>query len=321
MCPACMATVALLVGSAVSSGGVAALVVSKLRGKGTGQRPSGEDESNEGNGGEATETDGSNRNQESKKEDRVMNQSAIEHPKVVTQTEWIAARKELLAKEKSLTRQRDALAEERRKLPWVKVEKNYVFETPGGKKTLAELFGGASQMAIYHFMLGPDWEQGCPSCSLLADHFDNLGIHLAQRDVKLTIVSRAPLSKIETFKKRMGWKFPWASSLGSEFNFDFGVSVTKEDAAKEQIYNYAPTKFPSEERPGMSIFYKNAKGEVFHTYSVYARGLEDFMSIYAILDRVPKGRDEAGLPHGMAWVRHHDRYPESNVAEVKAAKT
>jgi predicted dithiol-disulfide oxidoreductase (DUF899 family) len=250
-----------------------------------------------------------------------MSQSKVEQPKVVSEAEWIAARKELLAKEKNLTRQRDALAEERSKLPWVKVDKKYVFETASGKKTLADLFGGKSQLAIYHFMFGPDWEQGCPSCSLLGDHMDGLAVHLLQRDVRLMIVSRAPLAKIDDFKKRMGWKFPWASSYGSDFNFDFGVSVAKEDAAKEHIYNYAPTKFPSEERPGMSIFYKNANGEVFHTYSVYARGLEDYMGMYAILDRVPKGRDEAGLPHGMAWVRHHDRYPESNIVEVKSAKT
>ena len=249
-----------------------------------------------------------------------MNESAVENPKVVSQAEWIAARKELLAKEKNLTRQRDALAEERRKLPWVKVDKNYVFETASGNKSLADLFGGKSQLAIYHFMFGPEWEQGCPSCSLIGDHLDNLGIHLAQRDVRLMIVSRAPLAKIDEFKKRMGWKFPWVSSHGSEFNFDFGVSVAKEDMGKEIVYNYVPSKFPSEERPGMSVFYKNANGAVFHTYSMYGRGLEDFMGMYMILDRVPKGRDEAGLPHGMAWVRHHDRYPESNVVEVKAAK-
>lgn len=244
-----------------------------------------------------------------------------EHPKVVSREEWVNARKELLVKEKALTRQRDAVAEERLKLPWVKVEKKYAFEAAAGKKTLAELFAGKSQLAIYHFMFGPDWEQGCPSCSLLADHFDNLAIHLAQRDVRFTIISRAPLAKIDEFKKRMGWKFPWVSSHGSDFNADFHVSVPKEGAGKEHIYNYVLTRFPSEERPGMSIFYKNAKGEVFHTYSVYGRGLEDFMSVYAILDRVPKGRDEAGLPHGMAWVRHHDRYPESNMVEVKTART
>jgi len=165
-----------------------------------------------------------------------MSQSTVDHPKVVSQAEWVAARKELLAKEKSLTRQRDALAEERNKLPWVKVDKKYEFETAGGKKTLAELFGGASQLAIYHFMFGPDWEQGCPSCSLLGDHMDGMGIHLAQRDVKLTMVSRAPLAKIEAFQKRMGWKFPWASSYGSEFNFDYGVSVPKEEVGEEHLF-------------------------------------------------------------------------------------
>lgn len=250
-----------------------------------------------------------------------MNERTVDHPRIVTQEEWVKARKELLVKEKALTRQRDALVEERLKLPWVKVEKKYAFEAAAGKKTLAELFAGKSQLAIYHFMFGPEWEQGCPSCSLLADHFDNLAIHLAQRDVRFTIISRAPLAKIDEFKKRMGWKFPWVSSQDSDFNADFHVSVPKEEAAKEHMYNYVLTRFPSEERPGMSIFYKNAKGEVFHTYSVYGRGLEDFMSVYAILDRVPKGRDEAALPHGMAWVRHHDRYPESNMVEVKTART
>src|SRR5260370_36975394 len=249
----------------------------------------------------------------------VMSQRTVEQPKIVSQAEWIAARKELLAKEKNLTRQRDALAEERRKLPSVKVDKKYEFETAGGKKTLADLFGGKSQLAIYHFMLGPDWEQGCPSCSLLGDHMDGMAIHLAQRDVRLTIVSRAPLVKIEEFKKRMGWKFRWASSFGSDFNFDYGVSVAKEDMGKELIYNYNPSKCPSDERPGMSVFYKNANGEVFHTYSMYARGLEDLLGLYAILDRVPKERDEAGVPAGMAGGRHHDPVAAGTVAEDGAA--
>ena len=238
-----------------------------------------------------------------------MSASTVEHPKVVSAAEWIEARKELLAKEKALTRQRDALAQERLQLPWLKVEKNYEFDTPAGK----------NQLAIYHFMLGPDWEAGCPSCSLVTDQMDPMAIHLAQRDVRLVLVSHAPLAKIEEFKKRMGWKLPWASSFGSDFNFDYGVSVKKEDKDKESTYNYALMKFPSEERPGMSIFYKNANGEIFHTFSVYGRGLEDFMGLYAILDRVPKGRDEGAK--GMSWVRHHDRYPESNIVEVKAAKT
>jgi predicted dithiol-disulfide oxidoreductase (DUF899 family) len=249
-----------------------------------------------------------------------MSQSTIENPKVVSQEEWVEARKVLLVKEKNLTRQRDALAEERLRFPWLKVEKNYMFDTPAGKKPLADLFGGKNQLVIYHFMLGPDWEAGCPSCSLITDQMDPMAIHLAQRDVRLVLMSHAPLAKIEEFKKRMGWKLPWASSFGSDFNFDYEVSVKKEDKDKESTYNYAVTKFPSEERPGMSIFYKNAKSEVFHTFSVYGRGLEDFMGLYAILDRVPKGRDEEGLPHGMAWVRHHDRYPESNIVEVKSAK-
>jgi predicted dithiol-disulfide oxidoreductase (DUF899 family) len=254
-----------------------------------------------------------------RKGEEIMTQSTVENPKVVTRDEWIAARKELLAKEKALTRQRDALAHERLQFPWLKVEKNYVFDTPVGKKPLADLFGGKNQLVIYHFMLGADWEAGCPSCSLLTDQMDPMAIHLAQRDVRLMLVSHAPLAKIEEFKKRMGWRLPWASSFGSDFNFDYEVSVKKEDTGKESIYNYALTKFPSEERPGMSIFYKNANGEIFHTFSVYGRGLEDFMGIYAILDRVPKGRDEG--TKGMSWVRHHDKYPESNIVEVKAAKT
>ena len=249
-----------------------------------------------------------------------MSERTVDNPKVVSRDEWVEARKELLVKEKALTRQRDALVAERQKLPWVKVEKNYVFETASGKKSLAELFGGKSQLVVYHFMLGPEWEEGCKSCSLLADHFDNLGIHLAHRDTQLMIISRAPLAKVETFKKRMGWKFPWASAFGNDFNFDYGASVKKEDAGKESVYNYQLQKFPSEERPGLSVFYKNEKGEVFHTYSMYGRGLEDFMTVYAILDRVPKGRDEAELPFGMDWVRHRDRYPESNVVRLGAGK-
>jgi len=247
--------------------------------------------------------------------------NAVQVPKVVSKAEWLAARKALLEKEKSLTRQRDALAVERQQLPCVRVEKNYTFDTSSGKKKLGELFSGKNQLAIYHFMFGPEWEQGCPSCSLITDQMDPMAIHLAQRDVRLVLVSHAPLAKIEEFKKRMGWKLPWASSFGSDFNFDYEVSVKKEEADKEHIYNFALTKFPSEERPGMSIFYKNANGEIFHTFSAYGRGLEDFMGIYAILDRVPKGRDEAALAHGMAWVRHHDRYPESNIIGLKSAQT
>jgi predicted dithiol-disulfide oxidoreductase (DUF899 family) len=206
-------------------------------------------------------------------------------------------------------------------LPCVKVEKKYLFDSAEGKQSLAELFGEKSQLAIYHFMLGPDWEQGCPGCSLLADHLDGIVIHLAQRDVKFQAVSRAPMAKIEAFKNRMGWTIPWASSFGSDFNFDFGVSFTKEQMAKDKIYNFGTIAFPSEEAPGMSAFYKNENGDVFHTYSTYGRGLEDFMAVYSLLDRMPKGRDEAELTRPMAWLRHHDRYPKSDIVEVRTATT
>ena len=245
--------------------------------------------------------------------------SKIENPKVTSHPQWLAARKQLLTKEKEFTRLRDEISRQRRELPWERIEKKYVFGGPGGTETLADLFEGRSQLIVYHFMFGPGWVEGCQSCSLLADHFDGSVPHLNARDVTLVVVSRAPLAQIEAFKKRMGWKFPWVSAYNTDFNFDYEVSVPKEEMEKEHIYNYVRTKFPSEERPGLSVFYKNASGEVFHTYSMYGRGLEDFMGVYAILDRVPKGRDEAG--HGMAWVRHHDRYPESNIVEVKAAKT
>jgi predicted dithiol-disulfide oxidoreductase (DUF899 family) len=238
-----------------------------------------------------------------------MTQSQIEHPRVVSQAEWLEARKDLLAKEKDFSRRRDALSAERRELPWVRVEKEYVFASPGGKQTLADLFDGRSQLIVYHFMFGPDWEQGCPSCSLLADHFDGAAVHLAQRDVTLVVVSRAPLPQIEAFKKRMGWRFKWVSSYGSDFNHDYHVSFTKEEMANGKVsYNYGVSGFPSEEAPGASVFYRDAAGAVFHTYSSYARGLDMLIGAYNFLDLVPKGRDEDGLAHTMAWVRHHDRY-------------
>jgi predicted dithiol-disulfide oxidoreductase (DUF899 family) len=238
-----------------------------------------------------------------------MTQSQIEHPRVVSQAEWLEARKDLLAKEKDFSRRRDALSAERRELPWVRVEKEYVFASPGGKQTLADLFDGRSQLIVYHFMFGPDWEQGCPSCSLLADHFDGAAVHLAQRDVTLVVVSRAPLPQIEAFKKRMGWRFKWVSSYGSDFNHDYHVSFTKEEMANGKVsYNYGVSDFPSEEAPGASVFYRDAAGAVFHTYSSYARGLDMLIGAYNFLDLVPKGRDEDGLAHTMAWVRHHDRY-------------
>jgi predicted dithiol-disulfide oxidoreductase (DUF899 family) len=240
--------------------------------------------------------------------------------KVVSHDEWIAARKAYLAEEKAFTRARDALSRKRRELPWEKVEKNYVFDTPQGKKTLAELFGGKSQLIVYHFMLGPGWEAGCPSCSYLADHFDGAVIHLAQRDVSFVVVSRAPLSEIETFKRRMGWRFRWASSFGSDFNSDYQVSFTPEEKAGGKVfYNYEFIEsFPSEERPGASVFYKNAAGEIFHTYSTYGRGLDILIGTYHFLDLAPKGRDEDGLAWSMAWVRHHDRYDGAAV-DTKAS--
>jgi predicted dithiol-disulfide oxidoreductase (DUF899 family) len=242
----------------------------------------------------------------------------MEPHKVVSHDEWIAARKAYLAEEKAFSRARDALAKKRRELPWEKVAKAYVFDGPDGKQTLADLFRGKSQLIVYHFMLGPDWEAGCPSCSFLADHFDGAAIHLAQRDVAFVVVSRAPLEQIEKFRCRMGWHFTWVSSFGTDFNHDYQVSASAEEkAAGQAMYNYELTTFPSDERPGASVFYKNPTGEVFHTYSTYGRGLDMFIGAYHFLDIAPKGRDEAGLKWSMAWVRHHDRY-EGAAVDAKA---
>ncbi len=244
----------------------------------------------------------------------------MEPHKVVTHDEWIAARKAHLAEEKAFTRARDTLARKRRELPWEKVNKNYIFDTPAGKQTLADLFGGKSQLIVYHFMLGPGWEAGCPSCSYLADHFDGTVVHLAQRDVSFVVVSRAPLSEIEAFKRRMGWRFTWVSSFGSDFNPDYQVSFTPEEKAGGKVfYNYEfIDSFPSEERPGASVFYNNRAGEVFHTYSTYGRGLDILIGTYHFLDLAPKGRDEDALAWSMAWVRHHDRY-DGAVVDAKAS--
>jgi len=228
--------------------------------------------------------------------------------KIVSQPEWLAARKKLLAKEKELTHLRDALAAERRALPWVRVEQNYVFDTPAGKKTMAELFDGRSQLAVYHFMFGPEWKEGCPSCSMAADGFDGVHPHLIQRDVTFTAISQGSLDQIQAFKKRMGWRFPWASSQGNTFNHDFQVSFTKEELASGEVYNFGTMKFGSEEAPGFSMFAKDSSGNVFHTYSTYGRGLDELLGVYYFLDRSAKGRDEDALSFPMAWVRHHDRY-------------
>jgi predicted dithiol-disulfide oxidoreductase (DUF899 family) len=233
----------------------------------------------------------------------------MEH-RVVSREDWLAARRQLLSEEKEFTRRRDQLSAQRRALPWVRVEKDYVFDTPDGKETLADLFDGRSQLMVYHFMFGPEWEQGCPSCSFLSDHIDGANWHLPQRDVTLLAVSRAPLAQIEAFKARMGWRFKWVSSYGSDFNYDFHVSFTKEELAKGKVdYNYDMVE-GYDELPGLSVFYKDENGDVFHTYSAYARGLDMLVGAYNYLDLAPKGRDEAALPWTMAWVRHHDRYGE-----------
>ena len=233
----------------------------------------------------------------------------IENHKVVSRDEWIEARKLLLAKEKEFTRLRDELSRERRDLPWERVDKRYVFEGPEGKETLAELFAGRSQLVVYHFMFDPGWEAGCKSCSFWADNFNGIIVHLNQRDVTMVAISRAPLAKIEAFKRRMGWNFKWLSSVDAGFNYDYHVSFTPEERAKGEVYyNYAASKISDPERPGISVFYKDPGGAVFHTYSSYGRGLDMMNGAYHYLDLVPKGRDEAGLPNPQAWVRHHDRY-------------
>ena len=224
-----------------------------------------------------------------------MARSAMEHSKVVSQAKWLEARKELLKKEKELSRLRDQLSEQRRELPWEKVEKAYMFDGPKGKESLAELFGGRSQLIVYHFMLGPDWKEGCPSCSFISDHIDGSVVHLAARDVRLVVVSRAPLAQIEAFKKRMGWRFHWVSSNATDFNFDYQVSMTKEELEKGQVYyNYSMQQFPSEERPGTSVFYRDGSGNIFHTYSSYARGLDILIGAYNWLTLHQKGATKRG---------------------------
>ena len=242
----------------------------------------------------------------------------MNHNRIVSREEWLAARKQHLSKEKEFTRLRDELSRQRRELPWVRVEKRYVFDAPDGQETLAELFDGRSQLIVVHFMFGPGWEEGCKSCSFRADHLDGALVHLAHRDVTLVVVSRAPLTQIEAFKKRMGWRFKWVSSYGTDFNFDFHVSFTKDDMAKGKVYyNYDMREFGSEEAPGTSVFYKDETGDIFHTYSSYARGNDMLIGAYNYLDLVPKGRDEDALAFTMAWVRHHDRYGDGYVVDPK----
>jgi len=233
--------------------------------------------------------------------------------RVVSRAEWLEARRALLAEEKALTRQRDAVAAKRRALPWVRVERDYRFETPDGAATLPELFGPHRQLLVYHFMFGPDWAQGCPSCSFWADSFDGNVAHLAARDIAFVAVSRAPLDRLEAYRERMGWTFPWVSSAGSDFNFDFRVSATEAQLERgEMFYNFRDTK-ASEELPGASAFYRDEDGAVFHTYSCYSRGLDPLNAAYQWIDLAPKGRDEDDLPWSMAWVKRHEhRYAQDD---------
>ncbi|MGA2551743.1 MAG: thioredoxin family protein [Burkholderiaceae bacterium] len=227
---------------------------------------------------------------------------------VVSQNQWVQARKGLLAKEKEFTRMREELSAERRALPWVRVEKNYTFEGAEGPKTLSQLFGDRSQLVVYHFMFAPDWEVGCKSCSFWADNFNGVIAHLRQRDVAFAAVSRAPLSKLQAFKERLGWSFNWVSSEGSDFNYDFEVSFEPDVLARgDATYNFAPLKSGPSDLPGISVFTKDESGAIFRTYSTYGRGLDMMNTAYQYLDLVPKGRDEIGKPT-MAWVKLRDLY-------------
>jgi predicted dithiol-disulfide oxidoreductase (DUF899 family) len=270
-------------------------------------------------GGEGDRAPADRHESKGDKESMKTSERPVLNHRVVSKEEWLVARKAHLEKEKELTRQRDELSRQRRELPWVKVDKNYVFDGPKGKETLADLFEGRSQLIIYHFMFGPGWEEGCPSCSLLSDHIDGALVHLNARDVTLAVVSRAPLPQIEAFKKRMGWRFKWVSSYANDFNYDYHVSFTKEELAKGKVYyNYAWQEFGAEEAPGASVFYKDSSGAVYHTYSEYARGGDILLGAYNYLDLTPKGRDEDGLAFTMAWVRHHDRYGDDYVVDPSA---
>lgn len=234
-----------------------------------------------------------------------------ELPNIVPRDVWLRARKDLLAQEKELTHLHDKIAAARRALPWVRIDKEYVFDTAEGRRALVDLFEGRSQLLVQHFMFAPGWKQGCPSCSFMADHTDGMTIHLAHRDVTFIAVSRAPIAELQDYRKRMGWQFTWVSSYNSDFNYDFGVSFTPEDVATGEIhYNYAAEPHPEEELPGISVFCKNEAGEIFHTYSTYGRGVEVMMGTYHMLDLTSKGRDEQETGQ-MGWVRRHDEYPKA----------
>ena len=230
-------------------------------------------------------------------------------PKVVSREAWLEARKRLLAREREFTHLRDALSQERRELPWVRVEKPYVFQGPQGEETLSQLFAGRSQLVVYHFMFAPEWDAGCKSCSFWADSFNGITAHLEQRDVSFVAISRAPLAKLQAYERRMGWSFKWLSSFGSDFNFDFGVSFKPEDLAQQRAtYNYGPLKHFITDMQGISTFTRDSDGALFHAYSCYARGIDMMNTAYQYLDLVPKGRDEQGLPYSMGWVKRRDEY-------------
>jgi predicted dithiol-disulfide oxidoreductase (DUF899 family) len=235
---------------------------------------------------------------------------------IVSQEQWAAAREQLLTEEKQLTRMRDRVNARRLELPWVKVEKSYVFDGANGKETLADLFAGRSQLVVRHFMFGPGWEAGCVGCSFLADHLDGALVHLEHHDVTVVVVSRAPFAELEAFRRRMGWRFKWVSSFGSDFNYDYHVSFTPEQVASGKVfYNFGLTDRAGEEMPGVSVFYKDQDGTIAHTYSSYARGNEPMLGTYSILDVTPKGRNETGPNHNLTdWVRLHDRYDEATAS-------
>jgi predicted dithiol-disulfide oxidoreductase (DUF899 family) len=241
----------------------------------------------------------------------------------VSREQWLEARRDLLAAEKDLTRRSDQVAQLRRQLPWVRIDKPYVFDGPSGPVALAELFEGRRQLLVQHFMLAPGREQGCPSCSYMADHTDGMTVHLAHRDVTFVAVSRAPFAEIERFRRRMEWRFRWVSSYGTDFNYDFDVSFTPEEVASGKIhYNYGHWPLVGEEWPGVSVFCKDDAGQVFHTYSTYGRGVEVMMGAYRMLDLTPKGRGERDdTIYKMEWARHHDRYEPAPIAKAAPAET
>lgn len=229
--------------------------------------------------------------------------------KSVSKSEWLEARKSLLLQEKEFNKQRDLLSAARRELPWLRIEKNYIFHTNDGDKTFIDLFDSRSQLMIYHFMYGDDWDEGCKSCSFWADNFNGIDIHLAHRDITFIAMSRAELKTLNAFKKRMDWNFNWVSSSSTDFNRDFDVSFDPEDfETGNATYNYKPFTHPMNEHAGVSVFIKDDQQNVFHTYSTYSRGLDILNGAYNYIDLAPKGRDEQNFEYGMEWLRHHDRY-------------